>query len=130
MYFKHEQAISTLSGRPLKLVDKFTYLGRSILSIESDVNIRFAKAWIAIDRLSIVLQFSLTNRIKWDFFKAVVSTILLYGCTMWMLTKHTKKKLDRIFIRMLCAVLTNPGSSTLQNSSVKAPNFPSHKPFK
>ena len=34
--------ISTLSGRPIKLVDKFTYLDSNISSTESDVNIRIA----------------------------------------------------------------------------------------
>ena len=35
--FKQEGAISTLSGRPLKLEDKFSYLGSNISS--TDVNI-------------------------------------------------------------------------------------------
>ena len=37
--FKQEGAISTLSGKPLKLVDKFTYFSSIISSTESDVNI-------------------------------------------------------------------------------------------
>ena len=48
--FKQERAISNVRYRPLKLVDK---LG-NILSAESDVNIRLAKAWVAINRLSII----------------------------------------------------------------------------
>ena len=32
-------------------------------------------------------------------------SILLYGCTMWMLTKHMEKKLDNNYTRMLRAVL-------------------------
>ena len=32
------------SGRPLKFVKKFTYLGSNISSTESDVNIRLTKA--------------------------------------------------------------------------------------
>ena len=43
--FKHEVAISTLSGKPLKLVDQFTYLTSYISFTESDVNIPFAKVW-------------------------------------------------------------------------------------
>ena len=49
MCLKRERAMSTLSGRPLKLIDKFTYLGSNISSTESDVDICFAKAWTAID---------------------------------------------------------------------------------
>ena len=44
MCFNQEGAISTFSGEPLKLVDKFTYFGSSISSIKSDVNIRLVKA--------------------------------------------------------------------------------------
>ena len=47
-------AISTLSGKPLKFVDQFTYLRSNISSTESDVNIHLVKAWNAIDRLLII----------------------------------------------------------------------------
>ena len=33
----------------LKLVDKFTYLGRNVSSTENDINTRLPKAWTAID---------------------------------------------------------------------------------
>ena len=36
--------ISTLNSSSLKLVDKFTYLGRSVSSTETDINTRLAKA--------------------------------------------------------------------------------------
>ena len=39
MCFKREGAMSTLNGCPLKLVNKFTYLGRSAQTTESDVNL-------------------------------------------------------------------------------------------
>ena len=51
MYYKWEWAISTLSGRPLKLVDKFIYLGNNISSIESEVDIYQVKPLTAIDWL-------------------------------------------------------------------------------
>ena len=50
---KREGAISTISVKPLKLVDKFTYFGSSISSTESDVNICHMKASIGINRLLI-----------------------------------------------------------------------------
>ena len=43
--------ISTLDGTPLKLMDKFTYLGSNVASTEKDIDTRLAKAWIAINRL-------------------------------------------------------------------------------
>ena len=45
MRFNQTGDISTLNGSSLKLVDKFTYLGSSVLSTETDINTRLAKAW-------------------------------------------------------------------------------------
>ncbi len=38
-------------------------------------------------------------------FQAAVTSILLYGCTTWMLTKQLEKKLDGNYTRMLRAIL-------------------------
>ena len=86
--FNQEGAISTLKGGLLKLVDKFMYFGSSVSSSESDVNMRLAKAWTAINRLSIKWKADLFDKIKSDFFQAAVVTLLLYGCTTRMLTKR------------------------------------------
>ena len=99
--FKREGTISTQSGEPLKLVDKFMYLGSSVSSTESDANIRLAKVWTAIDRLLIKRKSDLPNKITLDFFRAVAVSILLYGCTTWTLKKHMEKKLDGNYTRML-----------------------------
>ena len=87
--------ISTLDGIPLKLVDKFTYLGSSIESTEKDIDTRLTKAWTAINRLSIIWKSDLTDKMKRSFFQAAVTSILLYGCTTWTLTKRLEKKLKR-----------------------------------
>ena len=47
----------------------------------------------------------LTDKMKCSFFQAAVVSILLYGCTTWMLTKQLKKKQDGNYIRMLRAIL-------------------------
>ena len=69
--------ISTLDGTPLKLVDKFTYLGSSVSSTEKDIHTRLKKAWTAIDRLSIIWKSDLTDKMKRSFLQAVVVWILL-----------------------------------------------------
>ena len=93
--------ISTLEGTPLKLVDKFTYLGSSVESTEKDIEMRLTKAWTAINRLSIILKSDLTDKMKRSFFQAAITSILLYGCTTWTLTKRLEKKLDGNYTRML-----------------------------
>ena len=97
--------ISTLDGTPLKLVDKFTYLGSSVESTEKDIDTRLTKAWTAINRLSIIWKSDRTDKMKRSFFQAAVTSILLYGCTTWTLTKRLEKKLDGNYTRMLRAIL-------------------------
>ena len=90
---------------PLKLVDKFTYLGSSVESTEKDIETRLTKALTAINRLSIIWKSDLTDKMKRSFFQAAVTSILLYGCTTWTLTKRLEKKLDGNYTRMLRAIL-------------------------
>ena len=96
--------ISTLDGTPLKLVDKFTYIGSSVSSTEKDIDTQLTKSWTAINRLSIIWKSDLTNKMKCSFFQTAVISILLYGCTTWTLTKRLEKKLDGNYTRMLRAI--------------------------
>ena len=80
MCFNQTGNISTLNGSSLKLVNKFTYLGSSVSSIERDINTQLAKAWTAIDRLSVIWKSDLTNKMKLSFFQALVMSILLHEC--------------------------------------------------
>ena len=114
MCFNWEGAISTLIGGPLKLFDKFTYLGSSVSSTENDVNI--VKVWTAIDRLPIIQKSDLSNKMKQNFFQAVavsmwcIHTVLLVLSYYCMDASHerqqnTEKKLDGNGSRMLQAIL-------------------------
>ena len=122
--------ISTLDGTPLKLVDKFTYLGSSVASNEKDIDTRLTKAWTAINRLSIVWKSDLTDKMKRSFFQAAVASILLYGCTTWTLTKRQEKKLDGNYTSMLRAILNSPGGNTPQDTNCTATCLLSRKQFK
>ena len=105
MGFNQTGVISTLEGNSLKLVDKLTYLGSSVLSTEKDIDTKLTKAWRAIDKLSIIWKSDLTDKMKRSFFQATVVSILLYGCTTWTLTKWLEKKLDGNYSRMLRVIL-------------------------
>ena len=117
MCFNQRGDISTLNGSSLKLVDKFTYLGRSVSSTEKDINTWLAKAWTAIDRLSIIWKSDLNYKIKCNFFQAVVVLILQQGCTTWTLTKCRRKSLTAIIEECCEQYWTGPGGNTPQNSS-------------
>ena len=105
MCYNQTGDITTLDGTPLKLVGKFTYLGSSVSSTEKDIDMRLTKAWTAIERLLIIWKSDLTDKMKCSFFQAAVVSILLYGCTIWTLTKRLEKKLDGNYTRMLRVIL-------------------------
>ena len=91
------QHSSTLNGSSLKLVDRFTYLGSSVSSTETDIDMRLTKAWTAINRLSVIWKSDLTDKMKCSFFQGMVMSMLLYGCTTWTLTKRLACRIPPLF---------------------------------
>ena len=75
MCYNQTGDITTLDGTPLKLIDKFTYIGSSVSTTEKDIDTRLTKAWTAIDRLSIIRKSDLTEKMKRSFFQAAVVSI-------------------------------------------------------
>ena len=69
MCFNQISNISTLNGSSLKLVDKFTYLGSSVSSTETDINTRLANAKTTVNRLSDIWKSDLADKMKRSFFK-------------------------------------------------------------
>ena len=78
--------ISTLSGRPLKSVDRFTYLSSNISSTESDINICLAKTWTAINHMwgemdflpicihtTVWMHHTDTEKARWELHKDITS---------------------------------------------------------
>ena len=76
--FNQRSDISTLNSSSLKLVDKFTYLGSSVASIETDIKTWLGKVWTPIDSLSVIWKSDLTDKMKRSFFQAAVVSILYY----------------------------------------------------
>ena len=74
MYFNQRGEISTLNGRSLKFVDKFTYLGRSVSPTENDIKTLLTKAGTAINRLSVIGKSDLPDKIKLSFFSMRLSS--------------------------------------------------------
>ena len=106
MCYNQTGDISTLEGTPLKLVGQI-HVPRKQRRINrkghrNEVN---EKHGTAINRLSTIWKSDLTDKMKRSFFQAAVTSILLYGCTTWTLTKRLEKKLDGNYTRMLRAIL-------------------------
>ena len=69
------------------------------------IDTRLGKTWTATNRIGIIWKSDLTDKMKCTFFRAVVVSILLYGCTTWTLTKRMENKFDGNYTRMLRAIL-------------------------
>ena len=93
-------------------------------------HVRVAKAWTAIDWLSIIWKSDLADKLKRNFFHVVVVSILLYGCTAWTLTKLIKKRLDGNCKGCYEPYWTNSGSTIPQSNSYTNIYLPSLKPSK
>ena len=120
--FNQEGDISILNGGSL---DKFTHLGSSVSSTESNINKRLAKAYTSIDRKS-----DLSDKIKRNFFQAVGVSILLFGCITWMLTKRIEKNLDGNCTRMLRAILNKSWKQHPTKQQLYVTKLSSQKPPK
>ena len=120
MRFNQTGDISTLNGSSLKLVVKFTYLGSSVSSAEKDIGTWLARTWTANNRLSVIWKSDLTDKIKCSFFQAVVVSILLYGCSIWTLTKPMEKKLPATIQECCEQYWKSTGDRTPENSSSTA----------
>ena len=99
------ERMKSLDGEKIKQVEDFKYLGSYIASTEHDVNIRLGKAWNALNELDKIWKSNLTDKLKRNFFRAAVETVLLYGSVSWTLTTHLEKKIDGAYTRMLRTAL-------------------------
>ena len=70
-----------------------------------------------------------TDKMKCSFFQAAVVSILLYGCTTWMLTKRLEKKLEAITQEFCEQYWTSPRSNTPQGTNYTANCLLSRKPI-
>ena len=112
MSFKTEPT-TNLRGEHLKS-NQFTFLGSQGSSSESDVSVRREKGCYTIDWLSILWKSYLPDKIKRVFNHATIVSVLLNGCTIWMLTNPLLKREDWNLSKIQRAVLKK---SCMQHST-------------
>ena len=95
-----------MNGKKLKVVDKFTYLGRTLsrtVHIEDEITARIAKASVTFGRLCTNVWER--NGIKLDtklkVYKAVVLPTLLYVCETWTVYQRHAKRLNHFHLSCL-----------------------------
>ena len=103
--YRQDGHIVTMDDSQLKKVENFNYLGSNVGSTEKDIQIRIAKAWKALNGMTIVWKSSLPEYIKRNFFRATVESVLLYGSSTWTLTTQLENRIDGTYTRMLRAIL-------------------------
>ena len=107
----------------LKVVDKFCYLG-SVLSsdagIDDDIGNRLGKAGAAFGRLTKRLweDHGIRLSTKIAVYRAVVLTVLLYGCESWTLYRRHILKLDQFHLRCLRKIANIKWQEMTPNTSV------------
>ena len=79
-------SMKSLNGEAIKNVLDFKYLGSYIASTDNDVSIRIGKAWAVLNNLNKIWTSNLSVRLKRNFFRATVESVLVYGAITWTLT--------------------------------------------
>ena len=107
----------------LKAVENFTYLG-SILSrcanIDDEVKNRITEASWAFGNLKkkVLEERRISQSTKVKVYKAVVLTILLYGCETWAICKRHEKQLQQYHTRRLRRILNIRWNDMIPNTDV------------
>ena len=99
------EVIKSLNGKNIKEVSYFKYLGSYIQSTEKYINIRLAKSWAALNEMNSIWKSRLPDKMKRNFFRVTVESMLIYGSGSWTLTKVLANRLNGNYTRMLRAIL-------------------------
>ena len=110
--------ITSRSGKTLKVVNNFKYLGSWMESSEKDFEVRKALAWSSCHKLKKIWNSTLSRKIKVRLFLATVESVLLYGSETWTLTKSMEKKLNGCYTRMLLMCLNITWKQKLTNEQL------------
>ena len=99
-----------INGQQLHAVNKFTYLGSTLLInvvIDDEVNARLSKASAAFSRLhkNVRNRRGITLETKIKVYQAIVLTTLLYGCKSWMAYQCHARKLNHFHTTCLRELL-------------------------
>ena len=105
LLFNHHGQIRASSGEQLKHVNDFMYLGSRMSSCSKDIDTRKAKAWSALNKMQKIWKSTLSGKLKVQFFRATVESVLTYGSECWTLTEKLTRDLDGCYTRLLRAAL-------------------------
>ena len=90
-----------LNGIDIEEVADFKYLGAYIRSTTSDIRIRKAMTWKALNSMNTCWKSSLSRKTKIILFKATVESVLLYSCETWTMSAALDCVIDGSYTRLL-----------------------------
>ena len=115
---KEDHVLTNREGTTIKKVKDFNYLGSFIGSTAHDIDVRIAKACGAITRMTKIWKSKLSERLKRNFFRATVESVLTYGATIWTLIKTLENRLNGSYTSMLRAALNKSWKEHLTNEEL------------
>ena len=118
MAFGEDGDLKTIENANIKKVLNFLYLGAWIGSSSSDIKVRKAKAWSALNKMHVIWKSSMNRNLKIRLFRATVESVLLYGAETWTLNRKLTKKLDGCYTRMLRVVQSISWKDFVNNNTL------------
>ena len=112
------QDIRAASGKEIKRVEDFVYLGSRIMKSEKDFEVRKAKAWGACHKLKTIWKSGMRRDLKIRLFVATVESILLYGSETWTISQSLATRINGCYSRMLRMALNIHWSEKVSNAIV------------
>ena len=112
--------MKSLNGKDIKKVSYFKYLGSYIQSSEKDMNMRLAKSCAALNKMNAIWKSRLPDRIKRNFFRVTVESVLVYGSVSWTLTKALEKRISGNYTHLLRAILNRSWKDHPTNKEIYA----------
>ena len=98
---KSASELKSLSGKTIKRVEDFKYLGAYIMDSHKDFRVRTALAWVACNKLEKIWRSNINNSIKVELFQSLVEPILMYGAETWTLITVLQRRLYGTYTNLL-----------------------------
>ena len=111
-----------LLGHDIKRVEEFKYLDNYIGSTQHDIRVRIGSAWETLNSLDIIWKSNDSSKLKRNFFRSIVETILVYGSITWTITSNTLKQLIEsigyIYTHMMRSALNKSWRDHVTNKEI------------
>ena len=112
------------NGQQLEEVDAFKYLGATLTKdgrSSTEIKIRIATATSAMAKLSKIWRSKdISFSTKFKLYKALVVSILLYGCESWTMTAETTRRVQTFETKCFRRLLSIPWQARKTNEYVLA----------